>query len=130
MATTRRDALGDRMKRYEEATKFTLPRRTYTLLRVDGRAFHTWTRGLDKPYDTAFIKCINVAAVRLCETIPGSQFAFVQSDEISVLAVDFLDINTEPWFDGNIQKWVSVSASTAAAAFNEAVSAFNSARDT
>jgi tRNA(His) guanylyltransferase len=131
MATKpRRDALGDRMKRYEEATRFVLPRRTYTILRVDGRAFHTWTRGLDKPYDKAFMSCMNAAAIRLCETISGSQFAYVQSDEISVLAVDFLDIATEPWFDGNIQKWASVSAATAAAAFNERVGAYNAARDT
>lgn len=118
---SRRDELGDRMKRLEEATKFVLPRRTYTLLRVDGRAFHTWTRRLAKPYDVSFMDCMNDAAVALCESISGAQFAYVQSDEISLLAVDFLDINTQPWFDGNIQKWASVGAAIAASAFNLAV---------
>src|SRR5271157_1978018 len=121
MATTRRDDLGDRMKRHEKATSFTLPRRTYTLLRVDGRAFHTWTRGLVKPYDPDFMNCIDSAAIALCEQVSGAQFAYVQSDEISLLAVDFLDINTQPWFDGNIQKWASIAAAIAAQAFNLAV---------
>jgi tRNA(His) guanylyltransferase len=131
MATnTRKDALGDRMKRYEEPTRFTLPRRTYTLLRVDGKAFHSWTRGLNRPYDKTFMECMNRAAIRLCETISGSQFAFVQSDEISLLAVDFLDIKTESWFDGNVQKWASVGAAVASQAFNEQVSYYNSSRVT
>ena len=121
---SRRDALGDRMKRYEEATRFILPRRTYTLLRVDGRAFHSWTRGLNKPYDSEFMYAMDQTAETLCGSIPGAQFAYVQSDEISVLAVDFLDIKTEPWFDGNIQKWASVAAALATSAFNSVVSSF------
>jgi tRNA(His) 5'-end guanylyltransferase len=117
-AKPRRDALGDRMKRYEAVTRYTLPRRTYTLLRVDGRAFHSWTKGLDKPYDTEFMSYMDITALALCKSIPGAQFAYVQSDEISVLAVDFLDINTEPWFDGGVQKWASVAASIATVEFN------------
>jgi tRNA(His) guanylyltransferase len=125
MATSsRRDALGDRMKRYEEPTRFALPRRTYTVLRVDGRAFHSWTRGLDKPYDTDFMACIDSAAIALCEQISGAQFAYVQSDEISVLAVDFDKEDTQSWFDGNVQKWASVGASVATMAFNNAVMAY------
>lgn len=106
------------MKRYEATTRFTLPRRTYTVIRIDGRAFHTWTRGLEKPYDDLLMNYMDMAALHLCESIPGAQFAFVQSDEISILAVDFLDINTEPWFDGNVQKWASVGASLATMEFN------------
>ena len=125
MATnSRRDALGDRMKRYEEATRFILPRRTYTLLRVDGRAFHSWTRGLTKPYDTDFIACIDSAALALCEQIPGAQFAYVQSDEISVLAVDFAAVDTQSWFDGNVQKWASIGAGVATMTFNWTVMSY------
>src|ERR1035437_6928588 len=100
----RTDSLGDRMKRYEATTRFLLPRRTYTILRVDGRAFHTWTRGLEKPYDLNFMYCMDSAAIALCEEIAGSRFAYVQSDEISVLGVDFLDIKPEPWLDRNGQQ--------------------------
>jgi tRNA(His) 5'-end guanylyltransferase len=122
MATNfRKDAFGDRMKRYEEATRFVLPRRTYTILRVDGRAFHSWTRGLAKPYDPNFMECIDSAAVVLCEQISGAQFAYVQSDEISVLAVDFLAVDTQAWFDGNVQKWASIGAGIATMAFNNMV---------
>lgn len=112
------------MKRYEEPTRFVLPRRTYTIIRVDGKAFHSWTRGLAKPYDNDMIHCMDMAAVALCEQVSGAQFAFVQSDEISVLAVDFLDINTQPWFDGNLQKWASVGASVATMAFNNTVMSY------
>jgi tRNA(His) guanylyltransferase len=121
MATSRKDDLGDRMKRYEETTKFSLPRRTYTILRVDGRAFHTWTRGLAKPYDLNLMECMDEAAIALCQQISGVQFAYVQSDEISLLATDFSDTETQSWFDGNIQKWASVGASIATMAFNSAV---------
>ena len=121
MGKTRKDALGDRMKKYEAVSRYMLSRRTYWLLRVDGRAFHSWTKGLAKPYDQNFMQLMDVAAMQLCEQIPGAQFAFVQSDEISVLAVDFLNINTEPWFDGNVQKWASVGASIATMAFNYAL---------
>lgn len=121
MATTKRDALGDRMKRYEDVYRFKLPPRTYTLLRVDGRAFHTWTRGLQKPYDLGLMAAMDKTAIALCEEIAGAQFAFVQSDEISILAVDFLEIASQAWFDGLVQKWCSVSASIATMAFNAEV---------
>jgi tRNA(His) guanylyltransferase len=118
MTIQRRDALGDRMKRYEDITRYKLPPRTYTLLRVDGRAFHTWTRGLAKPYDTFLMDLMDKTAIALCEEIAGTQFAFVQSDEISLLAVDFLEIGTQAWFDGLVQKWCSVAAAIATMAFN------------
>jgi tRNA(His) guanylyltransferase len=114
------DPLGSRMKKFENVTRFVLPPRTFSILRVDGKAFHTWTRGLQKPYDPYFMHCMDTTAARLCEQISGTQFAYVQSDEISVLAVDFLDINTQPWFDGVVQKWASVGAAIASAAFNAA----------
>lgn len=47
--------LGDRMKRYENSYRFYLPNRTYTIIRVDGKAFHTYTKGLNRPYDIDFI---------------------------------------------------------------------------
>jgi tRNA(His) guanylyltransferase len=113
-----RDALGDRMKRFETVTKIALPRRTYTLMRIDGRAFHTFTRGLTRPYDLSLINAMDATAVALCEQIAGAQFAYVQSDEISIVAVDFLGLDTQPWFEGYVQKWASVGASIATAAFN------------
>lgn len=111
------DPMGDRMKRYEAATKLLLPRRTYTILRLDGRAFHTVTRGLERPYDEHFQWEMVTLSMKLCAEVSGSVFGYVQSDEISILMQDFTSINTQPWFDGEVQKIVSVAASYAGAHF-------------
>lgn len=115
------DDLGDRMKsQYEGRTRYLLPRRTYSLLRVDGRAFHTYTRGLPRPFDEGLTDDMDTTAKALCEAIDGAQLAFVQSDEISVLFTDFATPETNAWFDGNLQKIVSIGASVATVAFNAA----------
>jgi len=112
-------ALGDRMKRYEAAYRAVLPRRTYTLLRVDIRAAHSYLRGADKPFDGQFITDMNHVAEALCNEITGSVFAYTQSDEISLLVTDFATEQTEPWFGGVTAKWLSISAALATAVLNE-----------
>ncbi len=115
------DSLGDRMKgQYENRTRVMLPRRTFTILRADGKAFHSFTRHCDKPYDLRVVDAMNAAAMALCGDAQGATFGYVQSDEISVVLGDFTDIKTDAWFDGNLQKIVSVAASIATAAFNRA----------
>jgi tRNA(His) 5'-end guanylyltransferase len=116
---TDNSALGDRMKRYEATTRTLLPRRTYTLLRVDGRAFHTYLRGCAKPFDETFMADMNAVAEALCAEITGSVFAYTQSDEISILITDFASEHTEPWFGGVIAKQLSISAALATAILNE-----------
>jgi tRNA(His) guanylyltransferase len=113
MAETDRTALGDRMKGYEQATRTVLPRRTYTLIRVDGRAFHSYLRGAERPYDHGFMADMDAVAVALCQEVSGSVFGFVQSDEISILATDFDGVNTQPWFAGEVQKIVSTASALA-----------------
>ena len=115
------DDLGDRMKRdYENRTRYYLPRRAYTIARIDGRSFHNYTRGLARPFDFALMEDMDKTAVALCESVAGTACAYVQSDEISLLLTDFAAIDTEAWFDGNIQKIASISAGIATAAFNRA----------
>jgi tRNA(His) guanylyltransferase len=115
-----RDELGDRMKKfYEDRTRILLPRRTYTIIRIDGKAFHTFTKGLNKPFDDGLIADMDETACYLCKGIQGAKFGFVQSDEISILLTDFDKIGTDAWFDGNIQKMASIAASMAAAKFNQ-----------
>lgn len=111
--------LGDRMKRYELPTKMVLPRRTYTLLRVDGRSFHTLLKNANKPFDFHFIDYMRETARYLCSEISGSVFSYVQSDEISILLQDFENLGTEPWFNGEVQKMVSTSAALASVKFND-----------
>jgi len=114
------DALGERMKsNYENRTRIMLPRRTYTIIRVDGKAFKTYTRGLQRPFDAGLIQDMDETAIYLCKNIQGAKFGFVQSDEISILVTDFDTLTTDAWFDGNIQKIVSISASMATSKFNQ-----------
>jgi tRNA(His) 5'-end guanylyltransferase len=113
------DSIGDRMKsQYEERTRIFLPRRTYTILRVDGKAFHTYCRGMERPYDKRFIAAMDMVAREMLSEIMGAELAYVQSDEISFLLTDFAKPNTEAWFDGNIQKMSSVAAGLATGYFN------------
>jgi tRNA(His) 5'-end guanylyltransferase len=112
-------ALGDRMKRYEATTRAFLPRRTYSILRVDGRAFHSYLRGAAKPFDESFMADMDAVAEVLCTEIAGARFAYTQSDEISVLFTDFGSHNTEPWFGGVLGKQLSIAASLATAVLNE-----------
>jgi tRNA(His) guanylyltransferase len=115
-----KDSLGDRMKEfYENRTRLHLPRRTFTVLRLDGKAFHSYTRGLIKPFDDPLMSDMDETARFLCKEIQGAKFAYVQSDEISIILTDFDSLNTDAWYDGNIQKMTSVSASLATGKFNE-----------
>jgi tRNA(His) guanylyltransferase len=113
------DSLGDRMKKYEDVNRVKLMRRTPVIIRLDGKAFHTWTKGLDRPHDDTFIAIMANTMKFLCENIQGAVFAYCQSDEISILLRDYDALNTEAWFDNNVQKMVSVSSSLATGMFNK-----------
>ena len=110
-----KDSLGDRMKKYyEDAFRFKLPRRMPVILRVDGKAFHTYTRGLKKPYSVELMNAMDAVALKLCEEIQGAKIAYTQSDEVSVLLRNDDTFQTDIWLSGNIQKMASVAASIAA----------------
>lgn len=112
-------AIGDRMKEnYENRARIYLPRRSNVILRVDGKSFHTYTKNLARPFDFAFISDMDNTARYLCRNIMGAKLAFVQSDEISVLITDYDTIDTQAWFDYNVQKMTSVAASMATGEFN------------
>jgi tRNA(His) guanylyltransferase len=115
-----KDELGERMKeQYEHRTRYFVPRRTYTIIRLDGKAFHTYTRGLKKPFDKDLYEDMDNAIIAMLPHIQGAVFAYTQSDEISVLVTDFASPTTSAWFDGNIQKMCSVSSSIITAEFNK-----------
>ncbi len=110
-----RDSLGDRMKGYEAAGNAVLPRRMPVILRVDGKAFHTWTRQLERPLCQPLVDGMNAAAIALCSNIQGAQMAYVQSDEISVLIHGYKRYASTPWLENRKSKIESVGASIAAA---------------
>lgn len=109
--------LGDRMKEYESVTCNRLTRRVPVIIRLDGKAFHTLTRNMKRPYDPDFHNCMWNAAKLLCEEVQGCQIAYVQSDEISLLLTDWGDKTTAAWFDNQVQKMVSVAAALATCGF-------------
>lgn len=110
-------SLGDRMKRYEHVFRGVLPPRMPIIMRVDGKAFHTYTRDCRKPFDERLMALMDTTAQRLCAEIQGAQIAFVQSDEISIFIHGYKRFASQSWFSGEIQKMVSCSAAVAAATF-------------
>jgi len=113
-----KDALGQRMKAYEEETRTFLEPKKPTIMRLDGKAFHTYTQQFKKPFDPVLINTMDQTAIYLCSKIQGAQFAFVQSDEITIFLSDEMSDEAQLWYDGNVQKMTSISASMAAAKFN------------
>lgn len=117
---TSKISLGDRMKDfYESRSKIKLLRRIYTLVRIDGQAFKTYTSNLKRPFDEGLMEDMEEATKYACSKIQGAKFGYVQSDEITILITDFEDINTDAWFDNDIQKLASLTASYVATKFNQ-----------
>lgn len=102
--------LGDRMKAYEETFRHVLPVRMPAIIRLDGKVFHSLTRKCERPFDTKLRDTIVYAAAAIMEEIPA-RMAYHQSDEVSLLLVDYNRFDSEQWFKGSVQKMVSVAAS-------------------
>lgn len=111
-------SISDRMKSYENVTRTHLYRRTPVIVRLDGKSFHTFTKGFEKPFDTRLMNVMKGVTSFLLNQIQGAEIAYTQSDEISIFLRDYTRFESESWFDNNIQKIVSVAASMAAAVFN------------
>lgn len=105
------------MKDYEREYRTALPPRTWTVVRLDGRAFHTWTKGLERPFSPPLVDAMGVGMTELCKELAGTVVAYCQSDEISLVLSDFGRRNTQAFYDGQVQKIVSVSASVLTAHF-------------
>ena len=113
------DALGARMKEYEQVFKNYLVRRTPVAIRIDGKAFHTFTKGFQKPFDEVLGNAMVRTMEYLCKNIQGCVFGYTQSDEITLLLIDYQTLDTCAWFDYKVQKMCSISASMATMAFNK-----------
>lgn len=123
-----KDSLGDRMKKYEGTTKLQLLGRTPVIIRIDGKAFHTFSKRITRfdpamkesntPFSAAMHKIMVETTRELVDSIQNCVLGYTQSDEISLLLRDWDTHDTQQWFGGVHQKMVSVSASVATAAFN------------
>lgn len=116
------DELGNRIKRYEKVSQYKLLPRSPLFIRIDGRAFHTFTKGLERPFSQLLIDAMVYAATQTAKEMSGFKLAYVQSDEATFMLTDYSDVednyNTNGWFDYELNKIVSISASAFTAHFN------------
>lgn len=113
-----KNVLAKKMKKLENESKTYLLKKQPVVIRLDGRAFHTFTKGMRKPFDKILLETMQETAKLLCENIQGCKLAYTQSDEISLLLIDYDTKKSEAWFNYNVQKMVSISASSATLFFN------------
>ena len=114
------DDLGKRMKEYYEAIpKTKLMRRCPVAIRIDGKAFQTFTRGFEKPFDKILMRSMQETMLYLCKNIQGCKFGYAQSDEITLILTDYDTFETQAWFDYEVQKMCSIAASMATMALNK-----------
>ncbi len=123
--TTPDEDFGAPFKEFERQQRAYLNRDEYAIIRLDGRAFRTYTRGLSKPYDIQFMADMDAAARAVASELSGVRLTYVQSDEISVVITAWnpdLDPDEEDrgqlMFGGAVQKLVSIAASVCSVAFN------------
>ena len=118
---TIKNGLGNRMKNsYEFRTRYLMPLKTFVIVRIDGKSFHTWTKRqhCNKPFDIKLVQIMQETTLQLCQNIQGCIFGYTQSDEINLILTDIQEENTNAWFNNNIQKIASVAASMTTAYFN------------
>lgn len=116
--------LAERMKGYEKRNRYYLQRRMPVILRLDMRAGHSFTKGFERPFDEVFIKSMQETAQYLCENIQNCKLSYQQSDEITLLLVDYDKLNTDCFFDYRVDKLCSIAASMATMAFNNIFSKY------
>lgn len=114
-------SIGSRIKRYEAASHSILLPRSYAVLRVDGKAFHTFTRNMKRPFDEKLIEAMVSAGERVAKEMMGFKLGYHQSDEFTFVLTDTDTFESQMWFDGEVQKLCSVTASMFGAYFNKAM---------
>jgi len=107
--------IGDRMKSYELDHRLS---KGVAVIRVDGKAFHTWTKQIkaDKPFDSTVHECMIMASRAVLREAQGAKLAYTQSDEATFMLAN-LGENEGAWFDYKVQKLASVTASIFTNAF-------------
>lgn len=113
-----KDTLGDRIKKYEAISEHYFTPKIPILVRVDGKAFHTWTKGCDKPFDNYLISTMFTAAKLVAMDMMNCRGVYVQSDEVTFVMTDTDTIETQQWFGGRQNKIESVTAGLMTAHFN------------
>jgi len=110
--------LDKRMKRYEAISDIRLVRRMPVIIRIDGIAHHTFTRKFKKPFDSIYMGAMQETMKYLCENIQGCVLGYTQSDEITLVLIDYKRLESDAWFDNRVEKMCSAAASMATMEFN------------
>jgi len=113
-----KDSLGSRIKSYEKVTRLHLTPRSCVIIRIDGKAFHTFTKNMHRPFDEILVRIMAETTHVVGQQMQGFKVAYTQSDESSFLITDFDNIESQGWFDYNLSKIISVSASLFTGHFN------------
>lgn len=111
------DALGDRMKEYESQTAHRLMPLVPAIARLDGRAFHSWTKGLNRPFDHSFT-CIMTWVTEYLVEETNANIGYTQSDEITLIWHN-TDPKSQIFFNGRVSKMTSILAAMASTKFNQ-----------
>lgn len=119
MGNVKKDSLGDRQKQYEKVQEHLLVPKMPFIIRVDGKAFHTYTRGFVKPFDSVMGAAMKRTMKSLCEDIPGAVLGYTQSDEITIVCKYTDIIKSQAWFSGRVEKIIAITASKATKYFNK-----------
>lgn len=108
--------LPDRMKLYESGGTTSLMPLLPICVRLDGRAFHSWTRGMDRPFDESLHRAFDRTMVALVHE-SSAVIGYTQSDEITLI-IHSDDFRSQTYFNGKAHKIGSVLSSLATAVFN------------
>lgn len=112
------DSLGDRIKSYEDVYDQTLTPNSPVFIRVDGKAFHTYTKNFDKPFDATLHAGMFKAMERTARVMQGFKLAYMQSDECTFMITDYDSIESQGWFGYRLNKLVSITAAYFSTFFN------------
>lgn len=124
METNDKLSLKERMENFRKLYDYALPKRSYTMVMCDGRSFSKLIKNkFEKPFDEWFMRAMDITAKYICENVQGAKFAYVQSDEISVVLTDFDNEETEAFYGNRLCKLQSVIASLATCKFNQLLTA-------
>lgn len=107
---------GPKFKAYEKDNATFLPKKTYAVIRFDGKNFSSFTKRYEKPYDLKFMGLMDTVTQLMAKQVPGALFGYTQSDEISIVFSDLKE-NALMWYDGKVAKMLSVGAATVTALF-------------
>ena len=111
--------IAERMKKYEQVTQNILTINNPVIIRVDGRAFHSFTKQMEKPFCKPLMEAMVQATIETAQQMQGFKLAYTQSDEATFMISDTDSIEAEGWFGYKLNKIISLSASIFSVSFNK-----------